>query len=449
MREAVFFILKLSDHISNRQPSAIRKASILFTQREDSCKALNVAIGNVSLPMHPAMIERMFNLDGDGSPFAKGVVRYSGTIGLDETRQAFKKILEASGYDVDKLNVQITDGGSQAMELVLTSCCGPVGEEDCPVLAIDAAYTNYRAFAQRLRRKVISFSRYLDESGKFELPEFAKIEELIIKERPSALIVIPYDNPTGQLYSQEMFNELAALCVKYDMWMISDEAYRELYYVDGVEKAVSVWSISEEDVPGITGRRLSIESTSKVWNACGLRVGALITDNVELHKLLVAENTVSLCTNVIGQWIFAAMNKLTLAELREWFCKQRDYYKPLMEKFCTDMRASLPGVIVSSAQASLYEVVDVRELVNEDFNADAFVVWCASEGYIEEAGEKVTLLTAPMSEFYSEKDLRKNYGRTQMRIAFIEMPELMSKVPTLFAQLFRKYLQVHSEFTKE
>ncbi|MBQ7529741.1 aminotransferase class I/II-fold pyridoxal phosphate-dependent enzyme, partial [bacterium] len=350
--------------------------------------------------------------------------------------------------DVDKLNVQITDGGSQAMELVLTACCGPVGSEDCPVLAIDAAYTNYRSFAQRLRRRVVSFSRHLNENGEFGLPEFAKIEELIIKERPSALIVIPYDNPTGQLYSQEMFNKLAALCVKYDMWLISDEAYRELYYVDGVDKAVSVWSISEEDVPGITGKRLSIESTSKVWNACGLRVGALITDNSELHKRLVAENTVSLCTNVIGQWIFAAISELTLPELREWFCEQRDYYKPLMERFCTDMRESLPGVIVSSAQASLYEVVDLRNLVCEDFNADTFVVWCASEGYIEEDGQRVTLLTAPMSEFYSEKDLRKNYGRTQMRIAFVETPEIMSKVPALLAKLVVKYLQIHPELKK-
>src|SRR5699024_11804988 len=102
------------------------------------------------------------------------------------------------------------------------------------------------------------------------------------------MLIIPYDNPTGQLYSEEMMLEIAKLCVKYNMWLLSDEAYRGLFY-DEDRKIISIWGITDDQVPGIEGRRLSLESTSKVFNACGLRIGAVITDNKEYHEKSAAE----------------------------------------------------------------------------------------------------------------------------------------------------------------
>jgi aspartate aminotransferase len=110
-------------------------------------------------------------------------------------------------------------------------------------------------------------------------------------------VVIPYDNPTGHFYDQDSMIALAQLCVKHDLRMISDEAYRELFYID--KPATSIRGITDKEVPGIEGRRISIETASKVWNACGLRVGALVTDNKEFHEKSVAEYTANLCTNVI------------------------------------------------------------------------------------------------------------------------------------------------------
>ena len=347
---------KLSNHIANRKPTAIRNASVQFALRQDDCRAINVAIGNVSLPMHPAMQERLRHLTAPESPFADGIVRYAPTLGLSEARQAFRNIIGASGYYADNLYIQVTDGGSQAMELVIVACCGDAGNANMPAMLIDAAYTNYRSFAQRLGRRIVSFPRRLDEEGNFNLPSLQEIEEIIQRERPNALVVIPYDNPTGQLYTHQMLVDLAKLCVKYDMWMISDEAYRELYYVDHCEGAVSIWALTEMEVPGITGLRISIETASKVWNGCGLRVGALVTDCRDLHLRLVAENTVNLCTNTLGQWIFGAIAHLSHGEIRAWFQRQRDHYRPLMEKFHQEMEEALPGVIVSRADASLYEV---------------------------------------------------------------------------------------------
>ena len=121
---------RLSAHFAGREPSVIRLAQIEFAKRGDATRDLNVAIGNVSLPMHPALQERMDNLRAPGSPFAGGVVKYTATVGLAETNAAFLNIIASSGCAVDGLRSQVTDGGSQAMELVITGCCGPAGSAE-------------------------------------------------------------------------------------------------------------------------------------------------------------------------------------------------------------------------------------------------------------------------------------------------------------------------------
>jgi aspartate aminotransferase len=429
----------LSAHFAHREPSSIRVASIRFAQRRDDTRALNVAIGNVSLPMHPLMHERMKQLGDPGSPFAGGVVRYTQTAGLDETRAAVLNVIASSGLDTEGLHAQITDGGSQAMELMIVGCCGPAGSDERPLMMIDPAYTNYSAFAHRLGRRVVTIRRELDDEGHFGLPPLDAIEEAFEKHRPGALVVIPYDNPTGQLYERDTMIALAKLCVRYGTWLVSDEAYRELHYRG--DRAISVWSLTEDDVPGITGHRISIETTSKVWNACGLRIGALVTDNAELHTQAVAENTASLCSNHIGQWILAGLAEASHADLRTWYDEQRIYYRAMMTALAEDCHARMDGLIVSSPDASLYSVLDVRNVVDEGFDALPFVLWCAEEGRIDLDGEPWTLLTAPMADFYDVPRDAPNPGRTQMRVAFVEPPERMARVPQLFTELLERYLE--------
>ncbi|OIO40704.1 aminotransferase class I/II [Candidatus Pacearchaeota archaeon CG_4_9_14_3_um_filter_31_7] len=426
----------ISEHFKKRLPSPIRLAQIEFLKRKDKVKDINVAIGNVSLPMHPLMKKRMKNFSKN-SLFKKGVVEYSITKGLEETNQAFLNIIASSGFDVKNLYSQITDGGSFAMELVILGTCGSGSTEKKPLLLIDPAYPNYKSFAERLRVKTISIKRKLEENGKFSLPKISEIEDVIKREKPAALVVIPYDNPTGQFFNQEILNELAKLCVKYNLWMISDEAYRELYY--GNEKISSVWGITNEKVPRIEGRRISIETSSKVWNACGLRIGALITDNKEFHEKSVAESTASLCANIIGQYIFGSLANESPKKLRKWYKKQSKYYKKMITKIRDELVKSLPGIIVSLPEASIYSVIDVRNIVKKDFSAKDFVLYCASKGKIKYRGEEYTLLVAPMEGFYSVKNSEENPGRTQMRIAYIENFNKMTFVPFLFAELLKKY----------
>lgn len=432
---------QLSVYASQREPSAIRVASIAFAQRKDDTRAVNVAIGNVSLPMHPAMQRTLRSLGTAEGEFSDGVVRYTATVGTDRAVAAVKKILAASvpEEDVAKLHVQITDGGSQAMELLILACCGPAGSDEKPLMIIDAAYTNYLAFAARLGRRVVSLRRYLTSEGRFPLPAQSQLREAFEKYRPGAVVIIPYDNPTGSLYRNDDLKRLAQLCVEFNCWLVSDEAYRELHYAE--EEAPSVWSLSNREVPGIEGRRIGIETASKVWNACGLRIGALVTDNAHLHAQCVAENTASLCPSTLGQSVFAALGDESVEDLKDWFQKQRTYYGGLVKSFYHDMKAALPEAIVSQPEASLYSVIDVAPLVGEDFSALDFVMWCAKEGRVETPEGPRTLLTAPMEGFYDRSTNPENTGRTQFRVAFVEGPEVMKTIPDLFSRLLKLYLE--------
>jgi aspartate aminotransferase len=425
----------LSEHFQNREPSDIRLAQIEFMKRGEPVEAVNVAIGNVSLPMHPAMIRRMAGLAAEGSPFRDGVVKYTPTVGLEETRRAFLNVIASSGFPTQGLHAQITDGGSQAMELIVLGVCGPAGSGKRPLLVIDPTYTNYMSMAERTGRATASMSRALGPDGRFTLPGAGEIERLIRRHQPGGLLVIPYDNPTGQLCSREQLAELAALCVKHNLWLASDEAYRELFYKDG--RAVSVWGLSDREVPGIEGRRIGVESTSKVWNACGLRIGALVTDSEQFHRRAVAEYTANLCANAIGQYIFGALAHESREDLAAWYERQRAYYRGLLARITGELSRQLPGLIVSTPDASIYSVLDVRAIAKPGFDAQEFVMYCASRGAVELEGRRYTLLVAPMAGFYGGKG--PNPGRTQMRIAYVEPPETMQKVPILFRELLARF----------
>ena len=427
---------KLSKIYKDRQPSAIRAAGIEFEKRTDKVTALNCHIGNVSLPAHPAMLKRMFDLKNDKSPFKKGIIQYSGTKGFKETNDAFMNIINASGFSTDNLYSQITNGGSQAMGLIILGTCERPDNGDRPLLLIDAAYTNYNAMADSLGIRTVAISRSLDNNGKFSLPNISDIKEIIKKENPGAIVIIPYDNPTGHFYSKQDMIELGKLCVEYNMWMISDEAYRELHYDDS--KTTSIWGLDNSQVPCLEGRRISIETASKVWNACGLRIGAIVTDNKEFNEKCVAENTKELCSPVIDQYIFGALAHESKDALKNWFKNQRDYYRPMLNKLTSKLKEELPDVIVSSPDASIYSVVDVRRLVDDKFEAMDFVMYCAKEGFVNVNGESFTLLVSPMRGFYSPKH-KNNPGRTQMRISYVETPEKMALVPKVFSELFKSY----------
>jgi aspartate aminotransferase len=427
---------QVSEHFAGRKPSAIRQAQIHYLARPDRDRVhcVNVAIGNVTLPMHPRMQERMRTLGEPGSPFAGGTVSYSPSVGTDEARRAFLRIIASGGFPTKGLEVLVTDGGSLAMELMILGVCGPASSR--PLLLIDPAYTNYIDMAKRSAVRTVSVCRSLGEKGSFAPPDLAQLEVLIQEENCAGMVVIPSDNPTGQFLDQKTLVELARLAVRYDIWLIGDEAYRQLQY--GAAPASSIWGIGDEEVPGIRGRRISIETASKVWNACGLRIGALVTDSPEFHAKAVAEFTANLCANTIGQWIFGALAHESDDDLRGWYDRQRSYYRALLEEVRSGLVDALPGLVASAPEAALYSVIDVRNIAAPGFDAAEFVSWCAKEGSVVVDGVPHTLLVAPMGGFHARRPAPPE-SRTQMRIAFVEPAAEMRKVPALFSALFRAW----------
>ena len=424
----------LSSHFEKRLPSAIRQAQIIFAQRPDKneVQVVNLAIGNVSLPMHPAMQKRMNEL-GENR-FSDGVVKYSPSVGTDEARKAFLNIIASEGVETSDLYCMITDGGSQAMEIMMLGVCGPMSER--PLMLLDPAYTNYIEFGKRLSIPIVSANREILANGSFNSLNLNEIELIIQKENPSAMLVIPADNPTGQYLHQDQLNDLAKICVKHNIWMVSDEAYRQLYYGDGGSS--SIWRITDDDVPGIIGSRISIESSSKVWNACGLRIGGIVTDNKDYHKKAVSEYTANLCANVIGQEIFGSLAYESHYDLEKWYQSQRDYYRELMLPLRENLLNLIPGLIVTNPEAAIYFIIDFKNICNDSFNAKDFVQFCALKGKVNIEGKDYTLLLAPMAGFYSDPDK----GKTQMRVAMVEPMYLIEKMPQLLSELYNSYLQL-------
>ena len=169
----------ISEHYTKREPSAIRKAQILFESRQDKfdVKVINLAIGNISLPMHPSMLSRLKDICKSDSPFSNGVVQYTSSEGTAECKAAILNSINAelSCNIYKEINCVITDGGSQAMELMLLGVSGTKNSK--PIMVIDPLYTNYVEFAKRLSIPLLSLKRNINSDGSFGGVETTKIRK--------------------------------------------------------------------------------------------------------------------------------------------------------------------------------------------------------------------------------------------------------------------------------
>ncbi len=440
-------IARVSGYFEEIEPSRIRAAQMKFRKRVEKeiaegkkpTKAINVAIGNVSLLTHPAMLERY--LKPQDEALRKGVWRYTETVGRDKCNEAFTNIIKSFLPDGvnPKLYSMVSDGSSQLMRLAITGMCGEPGKNERPLLVIDPIYTNYLSIARETGRSVASVRRTLQDNGKFTDVGTSNIESSMKKHKPGALLIIPYDNPSGQLMRQKTIEEYARLCLENEIFLISDEAYRGLYYTG--DEAPTIWRITDSEVPGIEKARIriSLETLSKVFNACGLRMGAIVTDNEYFHQQAVAANTTYLCASALNQYIGEAMADQSREELQQWVAKQRGYYGRIMKDLHNGFKRELPEAIVSLPEAAIYSVTDMRRAAKPGFDANDFVDYCAAKGAIDVDGQKMTLLTAPMDGFYNVGPRECNPGKTQMRLALVAPEDEMALVPRLFAELFREY----------
>jgi len=431
--------MKTSKFFDEKKPSPIRLAQLLFEERkktEPDIDVVNTAIGNVSLKTHPKMVERYLN--SNDHDLRKGVWKYTTTAGCEKCNHAFVNIIKSFLPEDDKTELySITgDGSSPLMKLAMLGVCGEPGTNQSPLLVLDPTYTNYGAIARETGRRIVSVQRKLNENGKFSDISTKEVEKVIEENKPGAMLIIPFDNPSGQLMKQEVINNYAKLCLKHEMFLISDEAYRGLHYT--LESTPTIWRVTNKEVPGIeeAGIRISLETMSKVFNACGLRMGALVTDNKYFHDQAVAANTTYLCPSVINQHIVEVLSHESRENLQAWVQELRTYYQRILSNLHQRFKELMPDIIVSLPEASIYSVIDVRN-IRPDFDANDFVRFCASKGSVDINGKKTTLLVSPMDEFYNLPN--NNPGKTQMRIACVESEDRMKLVPQLFKSLFEEY----------
>jgi len=141
----------------------------------------------------------------------------------------------------------------------------------------------------------------------------------------------------------------------------------------------------------------------------------------------------------LGQYVFGALAYEKHSDIQEWYKKQREYYRTMINDTCKSLRELLPGIIVSRPESSLFSVVDLRNIAKSNFNSFDFVLYCAKEGSIKVGDCFYTLLLAPMSGFYTVNKDKPNPGDMQLRIAYTEPPEIMNLLPYVFCELYKSF----------
>ncbi|MBR4997160.1 MAG: pyridoxal phosphate-dependent aminotransferase [Bacteroidaceae bacterium] len=337
-------------------------------------------IGQPDLPTPQAAIDAIRNID-------RSVLEYSPSQGYRSYREKLVGYYAKYNINLTADDIIITTGGSEAVLFSFLACLNP-GDE---IIMPDPFYANYQAFAISAGAVIRTIPTTIEEG--FCLPKVERFEELI-NERTKAIMICNPNNPTGYLYTRREMNQIRDLVKKYDLYLFSDEVYREFIYTGSPY-------ISACHLEGIEDNVVLIDSVSKRYSECGIRIGALITKNVQLRQAVMKFCQARLSPPLIGQ--IAAE-----ASLEEPETYTRDTYDEYVErrKCLIDGLNRIPGVYSPIPMGAFYTVA---RLPVDD--SEKFCAWCLSEFDYE--GE--TVMMAPASGFYTTPGA----GRNEVRIAYV------------------------------
>lgn len=372
---------KISVRGNEMPASPIRKlAPLSDAAKARGIKVYHLNIGQPDLPTPQAAIDAIRNID-------RRVLEYSPSAGFRSYREKLTRYYEKFNIHLTADDIIITSGGSEAVLFAFMSCLNP-GDE---IIVPEPAYANYMAFAISAGAVIRTVTTTIEEG--FSLPKVEKFEELI-NERTKAILICNPNNPTGYLYTRREMNQIRDLVKKYDLFLFSDEVYREFIYTGSPY-------ISACHLEGIENNVVLIDSVSKRYSECGIRVGALITKNEEVRKAVMKFCQARLSPPLIGQ--IAAEASLDVDD--DYL---RDNYDEYVErrKCLIDGLNRIPGVYSPIPMGAFYTVA---RLPVDD--ADKFCAWCLSE--FEYEGE--TVFMAPAAGFYTTPGL----GRDEVRIAYV------------------------------
>ena len=384
--------------ISNRgvimPASPIRKLVPLSNAAKSrGIKVYHLNIGQPDLPTPPEALEALKHID-------RKVLEYSPSDGIRSLREKLATYYHRFNIDVTPDDIIVTVGGSEAVLFAFMACLDP-GDE---IIVPEPAYANYMAFAISAGAVIKTVTSSIDEG--FALPPVEKFEELITPRTKGILICNP-NNPTGYLYTRREMNQLRDIVKKYDLFLFSDEVYREFCYTGAPY-------ISAFHLKGIEEQVVLIDSVSKRYSECGIRIGAIITKHAELKKNVMKFCQARLSPPLLGQIVAEA----SIDASPEYML---DTYNEYVErrKFLIDGINRIPGCYSPIPMGAFYTVA---RLPVDD--ADRFCEWCLREFQWE--GQ--TIFMAPASGFYTTPD----HGRDEVRLAYvIEKPELAKALEVL------------------
>ena len=337
-------------------------------------------IGQPDLPTPQAAIDAIRSID-------RKVLEYSPSQGYLSYRTKLVDYYKKYDINLTADDIIITTGGSEAVLFSFMACLNP-GDE---IIMPDPFYANYQAFAISAGAVIRTIPTTIEEG--FCLPKVERFEELI-NERTKAIMICNPNNPTGYLYTRREMNQIRDLVKKYDLYLFSDEVYREFIYTGSPY-------ISACHLEGIEDNVVLIDSVSKRYSECGIRIGALITKNKQVREAVMKFCQARLSPPLIGQ--IAAEASLDEPEIYA-----RETYDEYVErrKCLIDGLNRIPGVYSPIPMGAFYTVA---RLPVDD--SEKFCAWCLSEFDYE--GE--TVMMAPASGFYTTPGA----GRNEVRIAYV------------------------------
>ena len=369
-------------HRGEEMPSSpIRKLTPLAeAAKARGVKVYKLNIGQPDLPTPQKALDALRNV-------GRQVLEYSPSQGFLSLREKLVGYYSRYNINLDPNDIIVTSGGSEAVLFAFLACLNP-GDE---IIVPEPAYANYMAFAVSAGAEIKTVTSTI-ETG-FALPPVEKFEELIT-ERTKAILICNPNNPTGYLYTRSEMNRIRDLVKKYDLYLFSDEVYREFIYTGSPY-------ISACHLDGIEENVVLIDSVSKRYSECGIRIGALVTKNHQVRDAVMKFCQARLSPPLVGQIVAEASIDGTEAyssEVYEEYVERR--------KCLIDGLNRIPGVYSPIPMGAFYTVA---RLPVDD--AEKFCAWCLTDFNYE--GE--TVMMAPASGFYSTPGM----GRDEVRIAYI------------------------------
>ena len=386
--------------------SPIRKLVPLADRaKERGVKVYHLNIGQPDLKTPKVALEAIKNID-------RSILEYSPSDGYKSLRLKLAEYYHRFNINVDYKDIIVTTGGSEAVNFAFMACLDP-GDE---IIVPEPAYANYTAFAISCGAIIKPVLSTIEDG--FALPSIEKFEEQITPRTKGILICNP-NNPTGYLYTKEEMNQIRDLVKKYDLYLFSDEVYREFCYTDAPY-------VSAFHLDGIEENVVLFDSVSKRYSECGIRIGALVCKNQSVKESVMKFCQARLSPPLVGQ-VIAEASIDTPAEYMQ------EMYNEYLERrnFLIEGLNKIPGVYSAIPMGAFYTVA---RLPIDD--SDKFCAWLLSEFEYE----KQTVMMAPASGFYT----MKNVGSNEVRLAYVLKKEDLEKA--LF--ILKKALEVYPGRTK-